>query len=263
MVNLTIKYKVKLGNRAFTIVIRSLVKGSLDVEYDVITGKEDAPKVAEANNEIATDKVGITIFNETTLPEEMIVNEQKVPVNVPSTDAVKCQIYEATTGKCTGDYICDVRDGSPGCVRKDDDDNLGLILGLGIGVPALLVALAVIVLCVVYYNNKNKLLRRKYRGDDYDERSNEMYDRKLPVRANTGPPTWPFIASPEYAEYGPYSDYSRDGGQRYLPSEDFHGQYDNQGAHDRDSNNYTWDYLFSHLRPGEQYQIRRPKVDYK
>ena len=39
-----------------------------------------------------------------------------VPVNVPTTDKVKCEIYEATVGKCTGDFICGVKDGNAGCV---------------------------------------------------------------------------------------------------------------------------------------------------
>ncbi|XP_053372499.1 uncharacterized protein LOC128546249 isoform X2 [Mercenaria mercenaria] len=258
---LRIIYTRRFGVVFFTIVIRNLRKGSLEVDYDVIVDDDKALEAAQANTDIATDPTGITIFDETAQPSAMEVNANPVPVGGQATDSLLCQTYEATAGKCTGDYACAVKDGNPGCQLKDTDDNLQLILGLGIGIPALFVALAVILLCVAYYNNKNKFLRRKFRHD-YDDRSNELYERKIPVRANTGPPTWPFIASPEYPEYPQYPDYSRETSQRYLPSEDFHGQYDNR-AQDRDSNNYTWDYLTTHLRSGEPFHIRRPKYEYK
>lgn len=100
------------------------------------------------------------------------------------------------------------------------------------------------------------MLEKRYRRSN--EEMSDFY--KMPVRANTRPPTWPFVASHEQAEDVPYDDYSsRDESQTQNYAEGFNGYYDNRT--ERDSNN-TWDFFYPEILPeiGKPYQIKRPTV---
>ncbi|XP_053372976.1 fibrillin-1-like [Mercenaria mercenaria] len=237
----------------FSIFIKNIRNGSLIAEYDVIVPTSAVPSVAVANAKLASSQETLQIFSENATASALTVNNVSVSTGGDNTDVFLCDVYEASIGNC--ERTCIVTDGKPYCESEAETDSLPLILGLAIGIPISFLCVAMIVLCIVYYNYRKE--HRSSRDRSYEERDSDLFEGKMPVRMNTRMPSGPLSGHPDLMEYPEYTDYSTGSAQRYY---DYSRSYDYDNGPERNTN-FSWDYLFRQLGAGGAYKIKRPTVD--
>ncbi|KAH3882944.1 hypothetical protein DPMN_006891 [Dreissena polymorpha] len=171
-----------------------------------------------------------------------------------------CAIYLSDNGQCSYNYACVVVEGNPTCEPVKTEDDLGLVLGLGIGIPLFSIA-GLVVAIIIIYAVKNR--RRKFSTEyDRDSFNNGFFTHGMPVKIDT----WG-RNDPMYKQHSRQRDTSSsstfsddDRKKRRHRDIDYANQeryvYDNQQP-----SNFSWDFLYNYISPNEPYHIQRPLTD--
>ncbi|XP_053372749.1 uncharacterized protein LOC123561027 [Mercenaria mercenaria] len=282
---LTSLYNELLSDADITIIINFIRPGSLIVDFDLVASESVIPSISVANAKLASGRRTVNIFNETADIIAMSLNGTNVTVGEDFTDELVCELYQASAEACQPDHICTVSGGLPVCELREVEDNLTLILSLGLGIPMFLLVVAVIAFGVILYHYKRKKGSKGHslqRYSDNDDRSS-VFSGSMPIRINTGAPFGPYHMSPDLPQYRnqdtePYHmahnlpQYRGQGASAISPREDstvIHSGYGGRFTNYRrplnqepvGRGNFSWDYLLDNLPPeGQMVRVTTPGI---
>ncbi|XP_076437418.1 uncharacterized protein LOC143276674 [Babylonia areolata] len=201
---------------------------------------------------------------------------------------VVCDAFNAIT-TCENATTCQVDSGLPSCrpVTQDDDDDTGLIIGLGVGIPLFFIA-AIVVGAIIYLcvKRQKSSASSDQRADASEHRFPSIFAGQLATKGSWGAAQRYSMYSPDNVSVSHASDSSGEGqllkGRRQGRS-DFQDSawYDNRGggasasavtpsSPRRDdgagteaaTSNFSWEYMFRLLAPYRGgFEIQRPNVD--
>ncbi|KAH3701387.1 hypothetical protein DPMN_076372 [Dreissena polymorpha] len=180
-----------------------------------------------------------------------------------------CAIYLSDRGQCDNNYACVVVDERPSCESVKKDDDLGLVLGLGIGIPLGLIACLAAAVIIIYALRNRR--RKQSTDNERDSINNGFFTRGIPVKIDTWgrhDPSykqqsrqWDSSSSSNFSddyrssrlykgiEYPAYRGIDYPAQDRYV--------YDNQ----QQPSNFSWDFIYKYISPDDSYRIQRPVTE--
>ncbi|KAK3597236.1 hypothetical protein CHS0354_004990 [Potamilus streckersoni] len=151
-------YRRKLAQMFVRIVIFAISRGSLILDYSIITKNSDEAilKLAEANANLASGEK-FQLAGEEISTLRLVVKGKELPTDT-TTEKLLCTSYLSVVGVCASGKECIIIDKRPACVLRKQEDSTLLYVAIGTG-AAFFVLLCLVVTVVVLRAKKS---RQKY-----------------------------------------------------------------------------------------------------
>ncbi|KAL5020198.1 hypothetical protein ScPMuIL_003090 [Solemya velum] len=149
------------------VILHSIRQGSTIVEHSVVTADKETSHsnlssafrgIADGTNQLSYNGAPVDVISVsvTTTDEDDITS-----TDVIEADGDMCKVFNKfwTCGEGTE---CAVGDGGPRCRLISKQDNVPLVIGLGVGLPLILITLLLVVLCANYQRRRprQKMIQR-------------------------------------------------------------------------------------------------------
>ncbi|XP_052253077.1 fibrillin-2-like [Dreissena polymorpha] len=257
-----------MGSKLKQVTIHSIKIGSLDVNASLI--KEKSEVASQVFTQASQDLINGTLaLDGESLPSNLYAING-IPIDTKKTAYEQtCAIYLSDRGQCDNNYACVVVDERPSCESVKKDDDLGLVLGLGIGIPLGLIACLAAAVIIIYALRNRR--RKQSTDNERDSINNGFFTRGIPVKIDTWgrhDPSykqqsrqWDSSSSSNFSddyrssrlykgiEYPAYRGIDYPAQDRYV--------YDNQ----QQPSNFSWDFIYKYISPDDSYRIQRPVTE--
>ncbi|XP_061188943.1 adhesion G protein-coupled receptor E5-like [Saccostrea echinata] len=248
---LTNYYKEKIKG-FIKVVILVMREGSTVVEHEIVTNKTEKAQqdTALAVVSLSNGENKVEYKNQT-LSTTLVTVEDK---NITSSNS-KCDVY-IINFPCDAGEQCIESGDSVYCSKiADDNDEFKLIVGLGVGIPLLFIAVLILAIICVYW--------RRRQDDDSSNLSEDEFGiaygspgSYFPSVIPTKIDSWGRHVSPYSPHY--FSDHSTiQGGNRLDDVTNYTEPYLYDNG---EKSNFSWDFMFQSLHPNEKFHIRRPEI---
>ncbi|XP_060560086.1 fibropellin-3-like isoform X4 [Ruditapes philippinarum] len=160
---LTTIYRDNMGETLKDLVIKSISKGSLVVDFELIYANDTSAastKITEVNIALLSGGEIIKVLNETVSATSLKLNDVTVTNISLSDDKYICKMFEALSGMCPSNQHCSIVDRQPSCVLNEAEESTDLMLVIVVVVCAIaapIIILLVICLTIRKLRNSNKL----------------------------------------------------------------------------------------------------------
>ncbi|KAH3701435.1 hypothetical protein DPMN_076423 [Dreissena polymorpha] len=241
-----------MGNRVEKVIIHSIKIGSLTVNLTIIKDNSVEASKIFASTTLNLNNATLVLDNESYRAELQAVGS--IDITKPLNE-VMCDIYQIDRGNCGNKYACVVVGGQPSCEPVKTEGDLGLALGLGIGIPLFILA-CLVVGVIVRYAVKSRRDNHSTDGGR-DALSYGFITRGMPLKIDSwrrNDPVYKKNSSKWDSFYSStVSDEDRNVEHDYPAQERYVG--DNQPS------NFSWDFLYRYIDPNESFHIQRPQAN--
>ncbi|XP_052803968.1 uncharacterized protein LOC128234050 isoform X2 [Mya arenaria] len=245
-------YMAKMGNRVKRVNVFHIEIGSLKVNATIIKddSEEAAQLLSQATSEL--DNVMLEVNGENYTATASALAGVQIDHNA-GPNKLLCDLFIVDRGSCGDKQVCVVINTKPVCQPVKSEDNLNLVLGLGIGFP-LFFLLAIVIFLVIKITLKKRREKRRF----YTEESmglsgfpnNGFFPTAMPTKINTWgrndsayrPQEWEVESS---TSSGSSDDVRRK--RKYKGREN----YGETQVYGNQQSNFSWDFMFNHINPNE------------
>ncbi|XP_052806502.1 mucin-4-like [Mya arenaria] len=253
-------YMATMGNRVKRVNVFHIEIGSLKVNATII--KEDSEEAAQLLSQATSelDNVMLEVNGENYTATASALAGVQIDHNADSAKLL-CDLYILDRGSCGDKQVCVVINTKPVCQPMKDDDNLDLVLGLGIGFP-LFFLLAIVIFLVIKLTLKRRQQKRRFYTEEGMGISgfpnNGFFPTAMPTKINTWGRNDSAYRPQEWEEESSTSSGSSDDVRRKRKYKD-RDNYGETQVHDHQPSMFSWDFMYNYINPNEPYRIQRPQ----